>query len=201
MENGDNKKGLSVENNDEIKEKLEENMKTFDERLKDEKKSEKLKSEQKTDFFTSFAVPKSTVRDTKISTTSSLNKEKIVKSDEKVETTHNREIIKGNNKLLRGTSASRNKSSIEPKSTIIDEKCKNTATTNENKRYTTTKQWEDANDPNFADWLPPNGMLLNVNYLYLGELFACAWLAHFLACVLLDQCGDGRTKLNEKYGY
>ena len=61
-------------------------------------------------------------------------------------------------------------------------------------------QWQE--DENYASWLPPEGMyaclsdtLTTVMHFVFQRAFECCSL------FAIDQTGDGRTKLNEKFGY
>ena len=56
-----------------------------------------------------------------------------------------------------------------------------------------TMQWED--DENYSSWIPPSSQFI------IGlHKSAISLLILIYACPL-DQSGDGRTHLNEKFGY
>lgn len=57
-----------------------------------------------------------------------------------------------------------------------------------------------ADDPDYAVWLPPESEFNTCMKFRNFKLFLGIWYL-FLICICAGQSGDGKTKLNEKYGY
>lgn len=54
--------------------------------------------------------------------------------------------------------------------------------------------WFEEDNEEFASWLPPEGMLLIKDSVM-------SFIVYKFVRAFLDQTGDGKTKLNERFGY
>ena len=133
------------------------------------------KTHKKAETFKDFAVPVSTVKNPKASKISKpppvsekgkneVEKKKVVEEPLKI-TTDKTPLEHG--EIVQKPCGKNEKGKNIPKDTLVSQ-----PVAKKQKRHTAPTQWEDANDPDYASWIPPE-----------------------------DQSGDGKTKLNEKYGY
>ena len=62
-----------------------------------------------------------------------------------------------------------------------------------------TMQWED--DDNYSSWIPPSSQFITGLHNFAICVVQCWYWFMFVFAYSLDQSGDGRTHLNEKFGY